>query len=65
MSDKPNNASRRDFIKGSTATAVGASFIGSLSTPIGAFAQGSDTIKIGLIGCGGRGTGAATQALSQ
>ncbi|HUG17541.1 MAG TPA: Gfo/Idh/MocA family oxidoreductase [Planctomycetaceae bacterium] len=64
MSDKPDNATRRDFLKGSTATAVGASLIGSLGTPIGAFAQGSDTIKVGLIGCGGRGTGAATQALS-
>ncbi len=26
-------------------------------------AAGSDTIKVGLIGCGGRGTGAATQVL--
>src|SRR5688572_32973603 len=25
----------------------------------GAFAQGSDEIRVGLIGCGGRGTGAA------
>lgn len=64
MSDKQDNATRRDFLKGSTATAVGASLVGSLATPIGAYAQGSDTIKIGLIGCGGRGTGAATQALS-
>jgi len=29
-----------------------------------AFATGSDTVKIGLIGCGGRGSGAAAQALS-
>ena len=26
-------------------------------------AQGSDTLKVGLVGCGGRGTGAAAQAL--
>ncbi|MGE3107895.1 MAG: Gfo/Idh/MocA family protein [Phycisphaerales bacterium] len=31
--------------------------------PSGFFAEGSDTIRLGLIGCGGRGTGAATQAL--
>ena len=30
----------------------------------GAFAQGSDAIRIGLIGCGGRGTGAVADALS-
>ena len=29
-----------------------------------AFAQGSDTVKIALVGCGGRGSGAAAQALS-
>ncbi|EDL55981.1 probable oxidoreductase, partial [Gimesia maris DSM 8797] len=27
-------------------------------------ASGDDTIKVGLVGCGGRGTGAASQALS-
>jgi predicted dehydrogenase len=30
----------------------------------GAHAFGSDTIKIGLVGCGGRGTGAAVQAMN-
>ena len=28
-------------------------------------AAGDDTLKVGLIGCGGRGTGAATQAPRQ
>src|ERR1700730_18228225 len=53
---KPSNAmsaSRRDFLKASTAATVG---LGLLSN---AHAAGSDTIKVGLIGCGGRGTGAA------
>jgi myo-inositol 2-dehydrogenase / D-chiro-inositol 1-dehydrogenase len=45
--------SRRDFLKTSTAATVG---MGLLSN---AHAAGSDTIKVGLIGCGGRGTGAA------
>ena len=36
------------------------------SLPIGAsaFVDGDDAIKVGVIGCGGRGTGAAVQALS-
>jgi myo-inositol 2-dehydrogenase/D-chiro-inositol 1-dehydrogenase len=45
--------SRRDFLKTSTATTVG---LGLLTN---AHAAGSDTIKVGLVGCGGRGTGAA------
>ncbi len=46
---------RRSFIKGSTALAAVA------SVPRFGFAQvkGSDRLKIGLIGCGGRGKGAA------
>lgn len=51
-------SSRREFIKRSTA-AVGA----GLALSRTAHAAGSDQIKIALIGCGGRGTGAATQAL--
>jgi len=52
---------RRDFLK-STAMIAGATAIST--TPIsGAFASNDDTIKIALVGCGGRGTGAAFQAL--
>jgi len=49
---------RRDFLKASTA-AVSAAALG-----VGAYAAGSDVIRIGLIGCGGRGTGAAMNALN-
>ena len=57
---KSPSLDRRDFIKtGATAAAVG-----SLSIERGAFAQASDTVKVALIGCGGRGSGAASQALS-
>lgn len=56
--------SRRDFLKTSTVAAVGASVLGTLGSMPGAYAAGDDVIKIGLIGCGGRGTGAAGQALS-
>ncbi len=48
-----NNLTRRDFVSGSAAT-LGA--IGLLSN---AHAAGDDEIKIALVGCGGRGTGAA------
>lgn len=52
------SSSRRQFLQASSA-AVAA----QLTMSSGAFAAGSDEIKVGLIGCGGRGTGAAVQAL--
>ena len=52
-------ASRRDFIKASTAVAA----ISSLAVPA-VHAAGSDVIKVGLIGCGGRGRGAAEQSVT-
>ena len=55
--------SRRDFIKTSWLVAGGA-VVGGLTLARSAHAFGSDQIKIGLIGCGGRGTGAAVQALN-
>src|SRR6187551_1735068 len=55
-------ASRRDFLKTSAATVAGLGLAGALAPPV--HAAGSDTIKIALIGCGNRGTGALVQALS-
>ena len=55
---------RREFVKGTTAAAVGASLFGGLNVARTAHAAGDDTIKIALIGCGGRGTEACSQALS-
>ncbi len=63
-SERPAPASRRAFLKTSTATMVGGALAGSLSIARSAHAGGDDQIKIALIGCGGRGTGAANQALS-
>lgn len=61
----PSNSqtSRRDFLK--TSALVG----GVLAAPAilqgNLFAQGNnDTLRVGLIGCGGRGTGAASQAMN-
>ncbi len=57
------HSSRRDFLRSSTAALVG----GSIATRFGGFpalhAAGSDAIKVGLIGCGQRGTGAAEDVL--
>ncbi|MEX0792025.1 MAG: Gfo/Idh/MocA family oxidoreductase [Pirellulaceae bacterium] len=63
--DKQPTHSRRDFIKTSSSLLVaGGAIAGSLSVARSAHAFGSDQIKIGLVGCGGRGTGAAIQAMN-
>ena len=57
--------SRRDFLKTSTVAVVGGALAGSLALGRSAHAAGgSDTLKIGLIGCGGRGSGAVLNALA-
>ena len=63
MSDSNNSVPRRSFI---ATTALAGAAVPALGFPNIVAAQnlGSKTIKIGLIGCGGRGTGAATQALN-
>ncbi|TWT31579.1 Gfo/Idh/MocA family oxidoreductase [Blastopirellula retiformator] len=53
--------SRRDFLKKSAAIS-GAAAVGSLSVAQSAHAAGSDMLKVALIGCGGRGSGAAKNA---
>ena len=54
---------RRDFLRTTGALAGGAALAG-LSIQRGAHAAGDSKLKIGLIGCGGRGTGAAANALT-
>jgi predicted dehydrogenase len=51
--------SRREFLKASAAvaTTIGATAARAQTSP-------GDTLRIGLLGCGGRGTGAAAQALA-
>ncbi|MCH8210549.1 MAG: Gfo/Idh/MocA family oxidoreductase [Planctomycetes bacterium] len=51
---------RRDFVRTTAAVASA----GALIAPTWAYAGGDDTIRLGFIGCGGRGTSAAGQALS-
>ena len=48
-------------MKHSAATAASVTLASQLASR--AYAAGSDELKLGLIGCGGRGTGAVTQAL--
>jgi myo-inositol 2-dehydrogenase/D-chiro-inositol 1-dehydrogenase len=49
--------SRRNFLKATAATAAAATL------PAAVHAAGSDVLKVGLIGCGGRGKGAAKDVL--
>jgi hypothetical protein len=56
-------ASRRDFIRASSALVAGGAMAGSLNVARAAHPFGSDVIKIGLIGCGGRGSGATADAV--
>ena len=60
-SSRASDTSRRDFLKTSTAAVLTA----GLSTGLArnAHAAGSDVLRLGLVGCGGRGAGAALQAL--
>jgi myo-inositol 2-dehydrogenase/D-chiro-inositol 1-dehydrogenase len=57
-------SSRRDFIKKSTILVAGSTVAGNLQIARAAHPYGDETIKIGLVGCGGRGTGAAVQAMN-
>lgn len=57
MNTSPHPLTRRDFLK-TSATATAA--LGALAAvPPAVFAAGSDKIRVGLIGCGSRGIGAA------
>ena len=62
-SQDDNNTSRRSFIKTSAATMVGTGMAVQQAIANGAFAKENNILRVGLIGCGGRGTGAAAQAL--
>jgi myo-inositol 2-dehydrogenase / D-chiro-inositol 1-dehydrogenase len=55
----PPKKTRREFLKTASAVATGRLAIGR-----GAHAAGTDVIRIGLIGCGGRGPGAALNAMT-
>jgi predicted dehydrogenase len=58
-----HSPTRRDFLKTGTAL-VGGALAGPLMLGSAVYAGSSDLLKVGLVGCGGRGTGAASQALA-
>lgn len=62
MKPKTNILSRRNFVKGSSLLTGGLLLTPSLLTASPGFNQ-SKKLKIGVVGCGGRGTGAVSQAL--
>ena len=53
-------ANRRTFLKTSAATVASGTLLAGAPA---VHAGGSESLKVGLIGCGGRGTGAASQAV--
>ena len=57
-SDKGAGTTRRDFLKAST-VAASAAVSGALGINHSLYAGGSNIIRVGMIGCGGRCTGAA------
>jgi predicted dehydrogenase len=61
MTAPARSTDRREFLKTSSAAVAGT--VAALALPRSIHAAGSETLKIGLIGCGGRGSGAAGQAL--
>ncbi len=62
-SDKGAGTTRRDFLKVST-VAASAAVSGALGINRSVFAAGSVIIRVGMVGCAGRNTGAAAQALT-
>ena len=58
----PSRVSRRRFLERSLLGAIGGAAL-SRTLAAHAHAAGTDLLRVGLIGCGGRGTGAAAQAL--
>jgi len=63
MIQNSDSQTRRSFLKTSSIAMAASAAAPFLSFPETKAAENSDTLKIGLIGCGGRGTGAAGQAL--
>ena len=63
MSDTTNKTtSRRDFLKDTGRIVTASAIMAGIAPRM--YAGQSNTIKVALIGCGGRGTGAADNAMS-
>lgn len=73
MTDTPHTntstsaaVTRRDVLGAAAGLAIGSSLTGTAAAKLAGFAPvaGRETLRVGLVGCGGRGTGAAIQAIS-
>jgi len=64
MTTQKSDSSRRGFLKTSATATAGASLLAGLSPVRAAHTSSDETIRIGLVGCGGRGRGAAEQAMN-
>ena len=67
MSNKPTQKSgglnRRQFVKNTALATGGLMMTSNMALAAKAHIDGEGAIKVGLVGCGGRGTGAIVQAL--
>lgn len=63
LTPRAADPTRRDFMRNGSAVAVAAA-LATYAIPSAVYAKASDTLKVGLIGCGGRGSGAVVQALN-
>jgi predicted dehydrogenase len=63
ISAPPAGSSRRQFLKNSTLATAGVAALAEFPFVTTSHAAPDDPIRIGLIGCGGRGTGAVADAL--
>jgi len=63
MSEEQGKPSRREFVKRSSAAVAGAVLAGGLDIMRSAHAAGTGRTRFALVGCGGRGTGAAVNCL--
>lgn len=61
---KKQTSTRRDFLRNSTMTLGAGHLLSTLGSLPAVHAAGSDQIRVGLVGCGDRGSGAAAQAVS-
>jgi predicted dehydrogenase len=60
----PSELTRRQFLKSSAAAAVAGPLVAGRAFGQERTVSPGETLRVGLIGCGGRGTGAAAQALA-
>lgn len=61
--DSQSPLNRRNFLKNTSTAIIGGAVLGSLAIERSAFAAPDEVLKVALIGCGGRGSGAANQFL--